>query len=335
METLSTTLPVRFVERLQAIVPPARLAETLASFDRPKIPVLRVNTLRSSVMETFTELQSQGFPLDPLPKSEYAASLPPEWKRPLTETAAFAEGRIYLQNPSSMLAVEVLAPRPGEEVLDLCAAPGGKTSLLAMKMGNRGRIAAVEPVKDRFYRLKANLTRLGVTVARGYRMDGRAVGHKVPERFDRVLVDAPCSSESRFRSEDPQSHAHWHERKIAECSRKQKRLLLSAFQALKPGGRLLYCTCAFAPEENEMVVDALLLRHPEAEIVPFQLPGVAQQPGLTRWQGKTLAASLKEALRILPDRIYDGFFLCLVTKGRGVGAKAGPARKDAAAWPRS
>jgi 16S rRNA (cytosine1407-C5)-methyltransferase len=108
-----------------------------------------------------------------------------------------------------MLAPLALAPRPGETVLDLAAAPGGKTLQLAALMQNSGRLSAVEAVKGRFFRLRANLERGGVTNARTFLMDGRAVGRKCPEMFDRVLLDAPCSSEARFSRLDPRSWAHW------------------------------------------------------------------------------------------------------------------------------
>ncbi len=293
------------------------LSSVLASFRQPKAVTLRINVLRGGLEEIQKGLTQAGFRLSPLPWPGYAFELPPERKRALTESAFFSHGGIYIQNPSSLLAGEILAPRPGEEILDLCAAPGGKTSHLAMLMGNRGRIAAVEPVKDRYFRLRANLQRLGVTIAHCYRMDGRSVGRKTPERFDRVLIDAPCSSEARFRVGEPDSFAHWGLRKIQECARKQKRLLLSGADALKPGGRLLYCTCSFAPEENEAVVDHVLRRQDRLRVIPIELPaaGARIQNGLDRWQGDRFDPQVRHAVRILPDRRFDGFFLCLMEKG--------------------
>ena len=224
-------------------------------------------------------------------------------------------GDLYPINPSSVAAVRCLAPEPEQEVLDLAAAPGGKTLLLAAMMKNTGRIAAVEPVKKRFHRLRANMQRCGVSNVQYYLADGRGVGHKVPERFDRVLLDAPCSSESRIRLEDPDSYRHWKLRKIKECSRKQRSLLRSAYQALKPGGRLLYCTCAFAPEENELVVQQLLTAEPAAELLPLTLPEEpCIQHGLCEWRGERLDPAIDRCRRILPDSLWDGFFVCLMRK---------------------
>ena len=237
----------------------------------------------------------------------------------IVAAAAVAEGRLYVQGLSSMLAARLLDPQPGEEVLDLAAAPGGKTLHIAALMRNEGRIAAVEPIRGRYYKLQANLRRGGATIVRTYRADGRSVGRRAPERFDRVLLDAPCSGEARFHRRRPSSWATWSPRKIRECARKQRGLLRSALAALKPGGTLLYCTCAFAPEENELVVDDCVCRAGEGiEIAPIEL-GVAAavQPGWTRWEDHPMHPDLALAVRILPDERFDGFFFCKLVKRAG------------------
>ena len=146
-----------------------------------------------------------------------------------------------------------------------------------------------------------------------YQADGRGIGRKVPQRFHRVLLDAPCSSEARIRLDDPASYAHWKPRKVKETSRKQRGLIRSAYQALKPGGELVYCTCAFSPEENELVVDHLLRSEPAAEPLPSAVPGL---PGLTRWNGRTLDPRIDACRRVIPDGLFDGFFIARIRKGR-------------------
>ena len=233
----------------------------------------------------------------------------------VTRHAGTTDGWLYPINPSSLLAVRALGACEDEEVLDLAAAPGGKTVGIAAAMRNTGRIAAVEVVKGRFHRLRANLERCGVTNSDLYLADGRSIGRKVPERFDRVLLDAPCSSEARIRLADPKTYAHWKPRKIRETARKQVRLLRSAFHALKPGGVLVYCTCAFAPQENEMVVDNLLHSGIEAELEPIDVTGVPSMPALIDWQDKPLDQRIEHAVRVLPDTLWDGFFVCRLRKG--------------------
>jgi 16S rRNA (cytosine1407-C5)-methyltransferase len=231
----------------------------------------------------------------------------------VARTAAAGCGSIYIQNPSSYVAAKVLRPQPGEEVLDLAAAPGGKTIAMAAMMNNQGRIAAVEPVRGRFHHLRANVARCGVRIAEFYQKDGRKVGALVPQRFDRVLLDAPCSSESRMRWSEPDTYRHWSLKKVKECQRKQKGLLRSAFESLKPGGRLLYCTCSFGPEENELVV-AHLLRRSTAVLLPVTVAAPKQVAGLTAWRGKALPADMARTVRILPDQCWDGFFLALLCR---------------------
>ncbi len=304
-------LPAAFLERLARILPPASLADVRAGFARTKPATLRLNPLRGAPVATHAELQAEGFRLTPLPWLAEGFQVPAEQRAALTRCTALAQGRIFLQNPASLVAALALDPEPGEGILDLAAAPGGKTLHLAALMGNRGQIAAVEAVRERFFKLRANLERGGVEIAKTYLMDGRAVGHKVPGRFDRVLLDAPCSSEARFHLERPESWRHWSPRKIREMARKQRGLLDSGFRALKPGGVLLYCTCSFAPEENEAVVSGLLRRHGGAvRLEPLALPIANIQSGLGHWEGEDFDPDLAQAVRILPEGGMDALFLC-------------------------
>jgi 16S rRNA (cytosine1407-C5)-methyltransferase len=231
----------------------------------------------------------------------------------ISQHASAESGQIYIQNPASYFAVSILAPQPDEEILDLAAAPGGKTLAIAARMHNTGRLAAVEPIRGRFFRMQANLQRCGVTNVEFYQRDGRSVGRAVPERFDRVLLDAPCSSESRMNWQDASTYQHWSPRKVKETQRKQKSLIRSAYAALKPGGTLLYCTCSFAPDENELVV-ASLLKKTDAQIMPIAEYPSNSMPGLTQWLGKELNENLALTLRVLPAGSWDGFYVAKIFK---------------------
>lgn len=322
------SLPPEFVARLGAIVPEDRLDGVLASFGAPKRLVAWENPLRvASPGEAQAALTRAGATLTPLELTPEGVSpcgqafviegLPREaLTRDPGLSPLLERGLLYLINPSSLLPPAALAPEPGEQVLDLCAAPGGKSIQLAARLfsgaptPDTGHLAAVEAIKPRFFKLKALLERYGAPAeqarVRLFLKDGRAVGGAVPERFDRVLIDAPCSSEARFESEDDASMAHWSPRKLAECAHKQKGLLRSGLDALRVGGRLVYCTCSFAPEENEAVVSAVLAElDGTVTTAPTRFPdAVPTQPGL----------ELPDAVRVLPDTTWDGFFLVRLVK---------------------
>lgn len=287
-------IPSAFIDRLAHELGAAAAARIVATMSQPKRTGYWINPLRDGATPRI------GAPVEGLDGVMTCAAGDREQ---VTRHPAALSGRIYPVNPSSAVAVAALAPRAGEEVLDLAAAPGGKSILIAAAMRNRGRLAAVEPVRKRYFRLKSNLDRCGVAIAACYRDDGRRTGDKTPARFDRVLLDAPCSSEARFRADDPKTTRQWSRRKAAEASRKQRALLASAFRCLKEGGTLVYCTCAFARRENEEVVASLLESHPAAALAPFDFPAAPA--------GET---SLPGALRILPDDRYDGFFIAVIRK---------------------
>ncbi len=264
-------------------------------------------------------------PPHPLARTAFVA--PRHARQWLTHHPAFASGALYLQSLSSQWAVWTLDPQPGEAVLDLAAAPGGKTTLIAAAMGNQGYLAAVEAVKPRFFKLRETLARCRVRCARTFLADGRRIGAKTPARFDRVLLDAPCSSEARIRAADPTSWQHWSERKVFEAAHKQRGLLRSAFAALRPGGVLVYATCSYAPEENEAVLAHLLAEAPDAVLEPPAYSPPSAVAGLS-WAALTdwlparkrpalcaeRASQLAHTRRVLPQGAWSGFFLARIRK---------------------
>lgn len=321
-----------FLERFRSIytvLDDALYASTLESFSSPKPLTFWVNPLKSEIGFSDRVLSEKlqveclrvaGFP--------WTYKVHNEHRKAVVHSDLFAQGRIYAQNLSSMLAAIELNPAPGDRLLDLAAAPGGKAILMASLMNNRGSIAAVEAVTKRYHKLKKQLAQYGVTIAKTFLGDGRFVGRKTPGQFDRVLLDAPCSSEARFRINDPETWQHWSENKIKESARKQKGLIISAYKCLKPGGTLIYCTCSFAPEENEAVIQHLIKTVGEnfVEIKKIdydrsvtttqypQLRGLMCVSGLIRWRSKTFHPDLVNACRILPSTSSDGLFLCKLKK---------------------
>jgi len=314
-------LPNEFLNRLQQIVPNPFYPQLLASFLETKQVSFRINELVRPVDEVLQLLEPLAVPLQPIDwltnqaGEVLAYSTTAEFKSRLTHNSLADDGSIYLQNPSSMLAPLVLNPQPGELILDLAAAPGGKTIQIAQQMLNQGQLSAVEAVRSRMYKLQANLKRANVQICKTYLTDGRTVGNKTPNRFDRILLDAPCSSEARIHCHDPDSWSTWSLRKLRETSRKQFGLLKAAIRALKPGGVLLYCTCSFAPEENEQIVNKVLKKFgDQISIAPIDLPIPNLQPGLTSFGEFQYDPCLELTWRVLPNALMDAFYLAKLVK---------------------
>jgi len=266
-------------------------------------------------------LREAGVPFEAVPGVAGAHSVAPEHRAALLASGPAAEGLVYAQNASSQVPVHALGPLPGERVLDLCAAPGSKTGQIAAAMENAGEVVAVEKARDRFYRLRANVAAQGATNVRARFGSGTAIAHAEPEAFDRVLLDAPCSTEGRFRSDLPETTAYWSPRKVKEMRAKQGRLLYAAVQALRPGGVLVYSTCTFAPEENEgALTKALKTFGDRVEVVPVD--GLADgldggplvRPGLAEWDGRAFHPDVRHARRVLPDGRFEGFFVARLVK---------------------
>jgi len=179
---------------------------------------------------------------------------------------AWADGEFYVQDPSTLVAVDVLDPQPGESVLDLCAAPGGKTTYIAQKMQNRGRIVAADSSSARLGLVTENCRRLGVGIVATVACDGTRLNRcRRGEQFDRVLVDAPCSNTGVMRRR-PDLRWRIEEKEIARLATLQLKLLGQAAELTKPGGVLVYSTCSLEPEENERVVEQFLGSHAEAHL---------------------------------------------------------------------
>ena len=274
------------------------------------LPVhLRMNTLKAPVSETRRRLEEQGALLvkeDPFDFVYRAVNI----SQP-GHLLEFSLGLLHSQALSSVLAAFVLGPEPDETVLDLCAAPGSKTSLLAQLMQNKGIIVANDRNPDRLIPLKANLKRLGVTNT----VITRYPGQTFPKRFcfDRVLVDVPCSAEGTLRA-GPSGTLRQSTQASKKLTRLQRDLLLMAFDLLKVGGTLVYSTCTYSPDENEGVVQFLLETRP-AEIQPIAMD-LPHSPGLQQWKETSYDPSIKYCWRIYPQQIDTvGFFMAKVGKG--------------------
>ena len=314
---MTLSLSTVFHNRLSEIIADDRIRQVTDSFCAEKPVAFRVNTLKNTVENVVSQLEKNNFALKKSVWNPVAFTIPATQREKLTHHDLFLKGDIYIQSLASQIPALILNPQLDEEILDLTAAPGSKTTQIAALMQNTGRIAAVEMAKPRFFKLLANIKLQGATNVATYLKDGARVGKACPERFDRVLLDAPCSSEGRFHLNNPDSFAYWSLNKIKAMSKKQWPLLQSAFQALKPGGLLIYSTCTFAPEENEMMIQKLLNAFPdELTLLPINiaLPENNKMTGLTAFRDNTFDDAMANTLRVLPDNMMDGFFVACLQK---------------------
>ena len=209
-----------------------------------------------------------------------------------------------------MAAVVALDVQPGLDVLDCCAAPGGKTALVRMKQDGQGILVANDLSRNRIRKMERVLERLGVTGVDLHQQAAETLGGSHEACFDRVLLDAPCSGEGLFQVSLPSTWADWETGKIRRLARLQKRLLRSALQTLRPGGVLVYSTCTLAPEENELVLADVLGRPPVPVVVePIDLPCAGRRPGITSWDGTMLPEWTRHVIRIVPEGDMSPFFL--------------------------
>lgn len=270
----------------------------------------RVNTMRAEREAVFTSLRAAGIEPQPVEWFADAGLLAPGSLPALQCASPPGRGELFVQGLSSMTAPLALAPQPGEAVLDMCAAPGGKTTLLANLMNGPqepGRLHANDASRSRVYKLRAVLEQQGALSVTTSARQGQGLARTHPGVFDAVLLDAPCSAEARLH---PASEERWTARRIPRLAGLQTRLLEAAVAATRPGGRIVYATCTFAPEENEAVVDRVLSRAAgDLTLEEMDLPLPAALPGLTGWGRKEFHPDLTRARRLLPAPGVEGFFL--------------------------
>ena len=258
-----TGLPEQFLKRMRERLG-SDFPAFLTSYELPPLKGLRVNPLKISV-EEFRQIAP--FALgDGVPWEQNGVYIQEE--KPGADPYHFA-GLYYLQEPSAMCAVPMLAVRPGERVLDLCAAPGGKTTQIAGAMQGEGVLIANEIDYDRAKILSQNVERLGITNCAVTSANPKKLAEHLPEYFDKILIDAPCSGEGMFKKE-PNAIPEWSEENVRRCAARQREILDCAAQMLAGGGKMVYSTCTFASEEDEDQVGEFLLRHPEFELVAMK-----------------------------------------------------------------
>lgn len=272
-------LPQQFLERMQSQLG-AEYDAFLESLERPRAVALRFNPMKGDVPSL--SFVGEAVPWEPMGYYYNPDARP--GLHPYHEAGVY-----YLQEASAMSAVALLDPQPGERICDLCAAPGGKTTQIAGRLQGEGFLLCNEINPKRAKILSRNIERMGVANALVTNEHPQKLAEHLPSYFDRVLVDAPCSGEGMFRKEEA-AVTDWSIETVEMCARRQVEILDSGAQLVRPGGRLVYSTCTFAPQENEEAVAAFLERHPdfEAEAVTAPWFTPAGQGQFRMWPHKLL-----------------------------------------------
>ncbi|MGQ9659649.1 MAG: RsmB/NOP family class I SAM-dependent RNA methyltransferase [Thermochromatium sp.] len=282
------------------------------ALSRPLPVVLWANPARISVEALAELLVEQGLSPQPIRGLPNALSLPPEFR--VGQQWWYCVGLAHAQEAVSQIPVMLMDLKPGQRVLDMCAAPGGKTAQIGFALGNRGTVIANDIAYGRLKALQGNLDRLGV-INVSTTLSDASNWPSAGGQFDRILVDAPCSSEGNLRRTPSLLHRYdstSHER----LGSRQRALLRKAVQRCRPGGLILYSTCTFAPEENELVVaDILDECEGRVQLRSIDLPGFDPAPGVTEWQGRRLSPELARCRRFWPhSHDTGGFFIALLEK---------------------
>ena len=293
-------LPEAFLDRMKI-----QLGEEypafLESLERPRAVALRFNPLKGAAPEL-------PFLLDGVPWEPMGVYYDPESRpglHPYHEAGVY-----YLQEASAMSAVALLDPQPGERICDLCAAPGGKSTQIAGRMGGEGFLLCNEWSPKRAKILSRNIERLGIANALVTNEHPQRLADRYAGYFDRVLIDAPCSGEGMFRKEEA-AVTDWSEETVQMCARRQAEILHSGAQLVRPGGRLVYSTCTFAPGENEQAIAAFLESHPDF------VPENVDAPWFTPGENSTF--------RMWPHRLLgEGHFAAVLRRNGGEYAEDSP-----------
>ncbi len=310
-EAFEGKLPEKFEERMRALLR-EEYGAFAESYKRERTLGLRLNILKVDPEVFFREF-GDDFGLRPVPwcrEGFYYDKEARPGRHPFHEAGVY-----YIQEPSAMAAVALLDPRPGERVLDLCGAPGGKSTHAGGRMMGQGLLISNEIHPARVKILSRNIERMGIKNAVVTNEEPARLADYFPEFFDKIVVDAPCSGEGMFRK-DESARKEWSPENVRLCAKRQTEILESAAKMLRPGGRLLYSTCTFSPEEDEVQIEGFLERHGEFFVVkvPENVRPAELSPGRGEW-GTKRSPALSDTFRIWPHLSEgEGHFMALLEK---------------------
>ena len=312
--------PLKKSIRINTIKVKDDLVENINSIGLERLDIDDIYFLKSfpfnlevTATDVLKRLSSNGWKISRIPFYKYGFWVEHPERRDIGNTVEFQLGYYYSQEAASMIPPIALDPKPGELILDMCAAPGSKTTQIAMHMENTGCVIANDVEIPRLSALSENLQRQGVIISIITRMDGRKFS-KYNEFFDKVLLDAPCSGTGAIRK-SYKTLEIWNTKSIYRLSKLQKKLILSAYDCLKPGGILVYSTCSVEPVENEGVVNFLLEKREGAKLLDIDIPHLNKSPPFLEWEKEKYYTDIKKTIRLWPwNNDTEGFFIAKIQK---------------------
>lgn len=280
------------------------IAERIAAgYEAQRAVTLRANPLKADRQEARLALEAQGIEVSPVSWYDDAMIVHGAREDAITALEIYERGGVYLQSLSSMIPPVLLGARPGENVLDMAAAPGGKTTQIAAMTGNQAMITACEMNKIRADRLRYNVQRQGASRVTVMNVDSRSLDDLFS--FDRILLDAPCSGSGTVQLGNPRSKGQFNKANLDKTTKMQETLLLKALRLLRPGCEMIYSTCSVLAQENENIVTKVL-KKANAEVVPLDLTGFESVP--------QLPVTIPGTLCVCPDELYEGFFVAKILR---------------------
>lgn len=307
-------LPNSFLDMLYELYSMGTVDEILRSYQEGRKTTVRINTLKVTANEILNEFRKNGIKFSNCNMINNAFIILNSKEGNIEKLPSYNEGKIYLQNLSSMLPPLFLDLEENMSILDMCAAPGSKTTQMAAMINNKGKIIANELNQLRRERLMFNIKKQDASCVAVIGHDGRKLGGLFKEKFDRVLLDAPCSGEGTIYIKKPKSYRGICEKTVNNNSKLQKSLLKSGLNALKPRGILVYSTCTLSPEENEEVVHEIISENNKLSIVDIDFRYNNVLNGVIKYKNKMFHKDVKKAIRITPNKYMEGFFLCKIQK---------------------
>jgi len=310
MELNKIEFKPKFIERYSKLTDWQTFKDISLTFLRRSI---RVNTLKILIEECKKRLEKHNWQLTQIPWCKEGFWVEHKLgRRDIGNTVEHQLGYYYVQESASMIPPIILDPKPNEIILDMCAAPGSKSSQIAQYMENKGILIANDYQYIRLQPLGINLQRMGITNSIITLMEGRYFKNS-NITFDRILVDAPCSGTGTIRK-SLKTLRIWNPNAIRRLGGQQKQLLETAFEILKNKGTLVYSTCSLEPEEDEAVIDSLLNKHKNAKLEKIELNIKRSEP-ITEFENNTYSNEVKKCLRIWPqDNDTEGFFVAKIRK---------------------